>query len=65
MTVEKRFPLLNRSAQVDGNGALNIPGLVVTTTTAPAAGGAGALPATPTGYYTQVINGVSRKVAYY
>jgi hypothetical protein len=37
----------------------------VTTTTAPAAGGAGALPATPTGYVTVLVNGVNRKVAYY
>ncbi|WP_321842682.1 hypothetical protein [Burkholderia cepacia] len=36
-----------------------------TTTTAPAAGGAGALPATPTGYATIRINGTDRKVAYY
>jgi hypothetical protein len=36
-----------------------------TTTTAPAAGGAGALPATPTGYVTIVVNGVNRQVAYY
>lgn len=36
-----------------------------TTTSAPSAGGAGALPATPAGYVTLLINGVSRKVAYY
>jgi hypothetical protein len=36
-----------------------------TTTTAPAAGGAGALPATPLGYATIRINGTDRKVAYY
>jgi hypothetical protein len=36
-----------------------------TTTTAPAAGGAGALPATPAGYMTITIGGVDRKVAYY
>lgn len=65
MTVEKRSPLLNRAAQVDGNGALNIPGTCTTTTTAPAAGGAGALPATPAGYVNVVINGVTRKLAYY
>jgi hypothetical protein len=35
------------------------------TTTAPAAGGAGALPATPLGYVTVNVNGVARKVAYY
>lgn len=36
-----------------------------TTTTAPAAGGAGALPATPLGYATITINSVARKIAYY
>jgi hypothetical protein len=35
------------------------------TTTSPAAGGAGALPATPAGYVTQNVNGVSRKIPYY
>jgi hypothetical protein len=34
-------------------------------TTSPAAGGAGALPATPAGYVTQNVNGVSRKIPYY
>lgn len=38
---------------------------VATTTTAPAAGGAGALPATPTGYATIQFGGTARKVAYY
>lgn len=38
---------------------------VDTTTTAPAAGGAGALPATPAGYMTVFINGTARKIAYY
>lgn len=42
---------------------LNITGL--TTTTAPAAGGAGALPATPLGYYVVNVAGVDRKVAFY
>lgn len=37
----------------------------VTGTTAPAAGGAGALPATPLGYATVSINGAPRKIAYY
>ena len=41
----------------------NITGL--TTTTAPAAGGAGALPATPLGYYVVNVAGVDRKVPYY
>jgi hypothetical protein len=36
-----------------------------TTTTAPAAGGAGALPATPTGYAAITIGGIARKIAYY
>jgi hypothetical protein len=36
-----------------------------TTTVAPAAGGAGALPATPAGYVTITVAGVARKVAYY
>lgn len=36
-----------------------------TTTTAPSSGGAGALPATPTGYFTINIGGTARKVAYY
>lgn len=34
-------------------------------TTAPAAGGAGALPATPLGYITLNVNGTDRQVAYY
>lgn len=38
---------------------------ISTTTSAPSAGGAGALPATPAGYVTVSINGVSRKLAYY
>ena len=36
-----------------------------TTTTSPSAGGAGALPATPTGYATVTIGGTARKIAYY
>ncbi len=36
-----------------------------TTTTAPSAGTAGALPATPAGYLTVYIDGVERKLAYY
>lgn len=65
MTVQKRSPLLNTAAQVDGNGSVNIPGTATTTTIAPAAGGAGALPATPAGYVNVVINGTTRKIAYY
>lgn len=38
---------------------------VTTSTTAPAAGSASALPATPAGYMTATINGASRKIAYY
>lgn len=38
---------------------------VTTGTTAPAAGGAGALPATPAGYVTLKINGVNRQIPYY
>lgn len=47
--------------QVNGGIAMN----PATTTTAPSAGGAGALPATPTGYATVYIGGVARKIAYY
>ena len=36
-----------------------------TGTTAPAAGGAGALPATPAGYVTVSINGTNRQIPYY
>ncbi len=36
-----------------------------TTTTAPAAGGAGALPATPAGYATVTVGGTARKIPYY
>lgn len=46
-----------------GSGAFDIS--AATTGTAPAAGGAQALPATPAGYFTQQLNGVSHKVAYY
>jgi hypothetical protein len=44
-------------------GALSIA--PTTTTTAPGAGGAGALPATPAGYMTVTVNGTARKVPYY
>ena len=46
------------------NGAIQLvnPG---TTTVAPGAGGAGALPATPAGYVTITIAGVARKLPYY
>lgn len=46
------------------NGELSLSE-VSTTTTAPSAGGAGALPATPTEYVTVVINGNTRKFAVY
>ena len=36
-----------------------------TSTVAPAAGGAGALPATPKGYMTVSVNGVNQQIAYY
>jgi hypothetical protein len=39
--------------------------LTTTTMTSPAAGGAGALPATPAGYVTVMIGGIARKVAFY
>lgn len=52
---------LQQAIDVSRSGFSNVP----TTTTAPAAGGAGALPATPTGYETVIINGVARKRAYY
>lgn len=52
----------------DGSGSWDIvlPRLNGTSvTTAPAAGGAGALPATPLGYLSVLINGTARKIAYY
>jgi len=49
--------------RVDTNG-LNLVNHT-TGTSSPSAGGAGALPATPTGYVTVMINGTARKVAYY
>lgn len=53
----------------DGVNKLQVNGSIAmapaTTTTAPAAGGAGALPATPTGYATMTIGGTVRKLAYY
>ncbi|MCA8068539.1 hypothetical protein [Burkholderia vietnamiensis] len=45
------------------NGGLSFA--PATTTTAPAAGSAGALPATPAGYATVTIGGTARKIAYY
>jgi hypothetical protein len=49
---------------VGGAGAIGF-GSVATTTTAPGAGGAGALPATPKGYFTLSINGTAQQIAYY
>jgi hypothetical protein len=51
-------------------GTVTIPGTVALSsstvgTTAPAAGGAGALPATPLGYVTVNINGTNHQIAYY
>ena len=43
---------------------LELP-FAVTTTTAPSAGGASALPVTPAGYVTLYINGSPRQIAYY
>lgn len=62
--------ILNGSNVDDGSGNLlqvntGISIKPATTTTAPSAGGAGALPATPTGYFTINIGGTARKVAYY
>lgn len=55
--------------QLDGSGNLTVNGGLTmspaTTTTAPAAGGAGALPATPAGYATVTIGGTARKIPYY
>jgi hypothetical protein len=39
--------------------------LTNTSTGSPSAGGAGALPATPAGYATVMVNGAPRKIAYY
>jgi hypothetical protein len=51
---------------IDQAGTIQGPPMTAPTgTTAPSAGGAGALPATPTGYMTVKINGTDRKVAYY
>jgi hypothetical protein len=63
------FRCLTQSAgallfQVAGDGGISFPG-VATTTTAPGAGGAGALPATPKGYFTITIGASAQKVAYY
>jgi hypothetical protein len=46
------------------NGSVKIVN-AITTSTAPSAGGGGALPATPVGYITVYINGTARQLAYY
>lgn len=58
------------SGNLTGPATIGIgPTLLLTgqtvTTTSPAAGGAGALPATPAGYLKVFINGVNRVVAFY
>jgi len=49
------------AATISAAGAL----VGASSTTAPAAGGAGALPATPAGYLTLTINGVLHQIPYY
>jgi hypothetical protein len=49
--------------KIDSSGKLFI--LPATTTSAPVAGGAGALPATPAGYMTINVNGTNRQIPYY
>lgn len=55
---------LDSSGNLTVDGELKLPN-ATTTTTAPSAGGAGALPATPKGYFTISIAGSDQKVAYY
>jgi hypothetical protein len=47
------------------SGSTGISVTVTSSTTSPAAGGAGALPATPTGYMQLTINGTVRRIPYY
>jgi hypothetical protein len=49
---------------VGGASALSLSAVTVTTTS-PAAGGAGALPATPAGYMAITIAGVARRIPFY
>lgn len=51
----------NRSTVASANFELS----GASTTTAPGAGGAGALPATPLGYLTMQVNGTNRQIPYY
>jgi hypothetical protein len=54
---------LDDSGNMAATGGLSIA--PITTTSAPAAGGGGALPATPTGYMTITVGGTARQVPYY
>ena len=69
MRVSSTGNLLINTTTDDGVNKLQVNGGISfatsTTTSAPAAGGAGALPATPLGYATITINGTARKIAYY
>lgn len=56
--------ILSPGSGTSSNGKLTFNNLI-TTGTAPGAGGGSALPATPAGYATIKINGVSRQIAYY
>lgn len=56
------FTTVSASGSISG-GSLSIS--PATSITAPAAGGAGALPATPAGYATVTINGTNRQIPYY
>ena len=56
--------LLDSAQGLTAYGAVTFSG-VATTTTAPSAGGAGALPATPAGYMTITVGSTARKIAYY
>lgn len=58
---QSRMPVSVGIATVDKLRITEAP----TTTTAPGAGGAGALPATPAGYMTINVNGTDRKIPYY
>lgn len=67
--VQSQYAQWNESATVIGFGGkgaqvINLLGSS-TTTTAPGAGGAGALPATPRGYYNMQINGTAVQIAFY